>query len=449
MLVMVIIVTAVGLLFGAGALLLFRYQCQQRIDRQHEMEKVYAVRSALNFIRAYTKEIGDDGISFRYHTGSDRNLGLLVKPVSAIFPNSSDPGHFDMRTGDFRYRPKQYDRSRDYEYGVRGTNLVEESIRGISSEGNGSMKGLAFGDLNAITNVRWWVNIGMRNTGGWLQEDYGRRYYFKPWSYVDGEVGGVKDIMRLCIIRNLTNEFNAAGSRHGWPLSQHGERALVFQITPMSGGMTSGKENTANEIGNAEMTLSEYVYRDNGHLEITPLICQTNTPSLCYMGFQLAADKVSLFYVSNKGNIPFSTRGYTFSDAVSISRGTYKYFAEDVEVGGRKYGGIFTNDVGLVQAPELRAVIEVEAASGMRDGRQIDSSNENVIENFMVTPAFQYDVFVEHPLFVTNRATVAQKIGEYIRGNLAASFSVRTYDTHGTEHKGFRRDEREAERRGR
>ena len=51
MLVTVLVITAIGLLFGAGALLLFRYQCQLRIDRQHELEKVYAVRSALNYIK--------------------------------------------------------------------------------------------------------------------------------------------------------------------------------------------------------------------------------------------------------------------------------------------------------------------------------------------------------------------------------------------------------------
>ena len=61
MLVTVLIVTMVGLLFGAGALLLFKFQCQLRIDRQHELEKVYAVRSALNYIKKAASGIPEEG----------------------------------------------------------------------------------------------------------------------------------------------------------------------------------------------------------------------------------------------------------------------------------------------------------------------------------------------------------------------------------------------------
>ena len=65
-LVTVLIVTAVGLLFGAGSLLLFRFQCQQRIERQHELEKIYAVRSALNWTRAYDSLLPAEGWPLTY-----------------------------------------------------------------------------------------------------------------------------------------------------------------------------------------------------------------------------------------------------------------------------------------------------------------------------------------------------------------------------------------------
>lgn len=95
-LITVLIVTAVGLLFGAGALLLFKYQCQLRIDRQHELEKVYAVRSALNYVRKYPGEPKEGKFAFRYLTESDRNLGVIVEPVKAIFPDLNNELHLDI-----------------------------------------------------------------------------------------------------------------------------------------------------------------------------------------------------------------------------------------------------------------------------------------------------------------------------------------------------------------
>ena len=435
MLVTVLIVTAVGLLFGAGALLLFRFQCQQRIDRQHELEKVYAVRSVLNYTRTNTKEIPDEGRPFRYETGSGRNLGLLVKPVARLFPNASNECHFVMERGDFEALAGQYNSRPDYEYGAVGvTNLL------MGTGSKDGTTGLVFNDLTATNGVKWWVNVGMRDTGGWLQEDYGRRYFFWPRNYVDGSVK-TKDLMRLCLIRNVTNENNEVGCRHGWPLSQEGERALVFEIRPMAGANTSGI--------NAEMSFSEFVY-SGGTIMTTRLLC-VDAPSLCNMGLQLAGNKACVFYIGNEQqndeHVSLTSRGYTFSESVDLSPATYRYFAEAQVVGGREYGGIFTNAYGMVRAPELRAVFEVEAASDSRgEGVTLDVSNSDFLTQFRVTPAYQYDIYLEHPAAVTNRATVAQKIGQYAR--TGRDYTMLTYDTHGTEHKGFRRDEREQERGG-
>lgn len=451
MLVMVMIVTAVGLLFGAGALLLFRYQCQQRIDRQHEMEKVYAVRSALNYATRFTGAIGDSGLPFRYYTGSDRDLGLLVKPVAAIFPDENDSRHFDMQKAGhltFSSPQTQYNNNLDYEYGVDNWTNIEISAK------HGELYGLAFNDLAATNGVKWWFNIGMRGTGGWLQEDYGRRYCFWPREYVR-QGTSFKDVVRLCIIRNVTNEHNNVGRKHGWPLSMEGERALVLEIRPIVGDTDS----------NAEIAF--YEYRCTGGAIIrSERYRWYGMPEGYNMGMQIADDKVSVFYISNKGlntinnasdrskiDSLIGSLGYTFLEIVSGSQlvltpETYRYFADSVVLDGVSYGGVCTNGYGKIQAPELRAVFEVEAASDLRGpGVQIEKSNVDFITRFRVTPAYQYDVFIEHPHLVTNRATVAQKIGEYSR--YGDNYRMLTYDTHGTEHKGFRRDEREAERRGR
>lgn len=422
-LITVLIVTSVGLLFGAGALLLFRYQCQKRIDRQHEFEKIYAVRSALNYIRTASKDISAEGQSFLYHTGSSRDLGVIVKPVAPIFP--SDPArHFFMANdGNFQVPTTGnggYDVVRDYECGGSGvTNLV------MSNTGTdlGSY-GIAFTDMAATNGVKWWVNIGMRETGGWLQEDFGRRYYFDLKYRVEAE-NETCDRIRLCIIRNVTNELNVAGGRHGWPLSQIGERALVFEVL--------GDE--------AAMTLSEYVYENGGIRQRLLVRMDKCQQTLHKMGVQLADDKISVFYIDNRGN-QYVPHGYFFSEVVGLSAETLAYFSQQQMIGGKIYGGVVTNESGEVHAPELRAVIEVEASSSIRPA---NDSHVDFLTDFRVTPAYQYDIHLEYPSFVTNLATVAQIIGSYDR--VSPNYTVLSYDTHGTENKGFRKDEREAERK--
>ena len=449
MLVTVLIVTAVGLLFGAGALLLFRFQCQLRIDRQHELEKVYAVRSCLNFIRTNTQGVPVDGMPFGYHTWSGRDLRLNVKPVAQLFPDPGNPRHFVMESANpaRNFQPSQvaqYNEILDYEYGMEGvTNLEELTIQCYKpNDADKTAHGLAFTDLLSDRGARWWVNIGMNPTGGWLQEDYGRRYYFNPVEYVSGAT--VKDVMRLCIIRNVTNASDNVnfGRKHGWPLSRENERALVFQISPRMG----------SDAGNADMSVSECWY-EGGVVHSNILIAEPDCPSLCSMGLQLADDNVSLFYIGNAKktedtSVNTTSKGYNFLGTAKMSKDTYDYFAKPVRFPGElhEYPGVEKVD-GKLKAPELRAVFEVLAASDSRPLSDPTAANANVnfLTEFKVTPAYQYDVFLEHPAGVTNLATVAQKIGNYKR--FGVNYTMLTYDTHGTENKGFRKDERDFERK--
>ena len=426
-LVTVLVVTAVGLLFGAGALLLFRYQCQQRIDRQHELEKLSAVRSALNYLRNENEET----FAFRYPTGSNRDLGVIVEPVPQIFPvDSYKPPedhplyrHFFMERGDFPKVPVAnawYDEDLDFECGAIGvTNLV------MSNTAGSAIKGLAFTDSNATNGVKWWVNIGMRGTGSWLEEAYGRRYYFYLANCV-GVTSSRSDTIRLCIVRNVTNTVDSSkrpipvGRQHGWPLLP-GERALVFESTPVAGDRVAKR-------------LYEYHCIDDGLIQPQVLANQVEGQTLYNMGLQLAGDKILMFSVGNKGNR--TTYLPIFSEVASMSPETYAYFAEGAEV----------DDEGkIVKAPDLRAVFEVEATSNLRETGPLAATEFDFLIDFKVTRAYQFDVFLEHPHSVTNHATVGQKIGTYDRIN--PNYAVITYDTHGTENKGFRKDERELERK--
>ena len=429
MLITVLVVTAVGLLFGAGALLLFRYQCQQRIDRQHELEKLSAVRSALNYLR----NVNGETLAFRYPTGSNRDLGVVVKPVPQIFPVDSykppkdHPSyrHFFMERGDFPQTPvvnAWYDENLDFEYGATGATDLEMSNKATAGSG---AYGLAFAGTNATIGVKWWVNIGMRGTGGWLEEDYGRRYYFYLENCV-GKTSSRSDTIRLCIVRNVTNTVDSSkrpipvGRQHGWPLLK-GERALVFESTPVAG------DGVAKRLYDCHCV-------DDGVVQSLVLVRQVDGQTLYNMGLQLAGDKILMFSVGNKGNR--TTYLPIFSEVASMSPETYAYFAKGAEV----------DDEGkIVKAPELRAVFEVEATSNLRETGPLAATEFDFLTDFKVTRAYQFDVFLEHPHSVTNHATVGQKIGEYARAN--PNYTIITYDTHGTENKGFRRDERELERK--
>ncbi len=437
-LVTVLIITAVGLLFGAGSLLLFRFQCQLRIDRQHELEKLYAVRSVLNYIRiAPNKDILDTGKPFQYHTGSERNLRLLAKPSARVFPDPTNEYHLviskkastfnDIKTSD--YRTPIVCEKPDYVCGAEGaTNLWIANNNTKVKDGYG----LVFPDLSATNNVKWWVNVGMPGTGGWLQESYGRRYYFQPREYVSG--ASIKDVMRFCIIRDPTNDTVGCG----WPLSSR-ERALVFQISP------KGDSVGSNDLNNAEISLFELVC-DGGFFTTNYYHHWVNCPSFCPMGVQIAGSKISLFYISNGEPGGATSGGYTFSDVKQLTTETYNYFADGSEL---------SESGEIVRAPDLRVVFEVEAASDARNGTSASSNGDNPCDHltdFCVTKAYQYDVYLEYPVGVMTLATVAQKVGEYdSRSDIplqSLTYTVLTYDTHGTQHKGFRRDEREAERKG-
>ena len=433
-LVVVLIITAVGLLFGAGALLLFQHQCRLRIDRQHEFEKVYAVRSALNYIRTH---MGAELINaeFGYHTASGRDLPVIVRPVENVFPNRTNAHHLAMssRTEESRRftdvslntHPMGYcNFDLDYECGMVGaTNLIIKSYSQLPY-------GLDFTEQMATNGARSWVNIGMSGTESWVKEEYGRRYWFQR--YTTGTP--TQDIVRLCLIRNISHLKDSRniplseGFRRGWPLSQNGERALVFELCPL-------KNN--NGIG---MTITEYEHKDGVDIP-TPLpIAITNVEYLCYMGFQLARNQISLFYISNKGTGSDESHGYVFSDAVSLTSKTYDYFTNKVSFSDGTFDeGVRMDESGRVlKAPELRAVLEVEPVFIKQKG------DKEVLADFRVSPAYQYDVFLEHPKDMLKRATVAQKIGIYDdrNGKKSSNYTVLTYDTHGTENKGFRYDER-------
>lgn len=433
MLIAVLVVTSIGLLFGAGALLLFRYQCEKRIDRQHELEKLYAVRSMLNYLRTAASDIPPEGQTFNYHTRSLHNIDVIAEPVAPVFPTNTishffmERNHFiaasmELKTGPDRIRG--WDPQRDFEYGQIGTTNL-----GIYSSGSASTEyypyGLSFPDLDSSTyvdsngmtkNVKWWVNIGMRDTGGWLQEEYGRRYFFRLQDCIGSGSGGTRDLIRLCIIRNVTNESEDVVFQHGWPLLND-EMALVFESSPVKGSPNRG------------MKFKEYRCVGGNVTEETLLEFPNCPTEHRTMGIQIAGKKVSIFYADD-----FLEKGYMFSRTCDMHDDMYKYFER----------GATRIDKKIISAPELRAVFEVEAYSAVRGSvgpgsPDDDAGRTDYVTNFRVTPAYQWDVSLGVN-GITNLATVAQKVlldDLPVDPTESGNNRIVTYDTHGTGSKGY------------
>lgn len=197
------------------------------------------------------------------------------------------------------------------------------------------------------------------------------------------------------------------------------------------------------------MTLAELWY-NSGSLKTVgePIVWEDEIPAInIYVGFQIAGDRVTIFRSDKASNSEDKMKcGWKFSEVRRLQRDTYEYFAN---------GCILGFDGEIVEAPDLRAVLEVEASADSRpeneDPEEADpsptSDQNDFLADFRVTPAYQFDVFLEYPAFVTNRATVAQLVMTGVEDDRGGELlAVRTYDTHGTDHKGFRQDEREYER---
>ena len=85
-------------------------------------------------------------------------------------------------------------------------------------------------------------------------------------------------------------------------------------------------------------------------------------------------------------------------------------------------------------------------ASPSRDANQF--LQENRFNKFEVYPAFEYEILVESQnegeRIAKNLATVVHLDIDTTRNSKCTAIS---YDTHGTENPGFRKDEREADRK--
>lgn len=421
----VLFIALLGLLFGAGRLLLFKYQCQLRIDRQHEIDKVLAVRSVMQWLSRSPKtsfcvfELGSREFSFK--TGSDRKLSVIVDPVEQIFPKNNNPDHFSIPLG--RIPPKTY-----YSYDGNGDKMFDGSGDTIKIRDSQ----LWMGETNVSYDVSCSLRVDMPETGSWFADLYGRRY-FVGVNWIVQSTNRVESAESASSLINDTVKLALIRRDGHWPL-QEGEKAIVLEV--LTYGASGGSGFATNNV----MLLQAYEnmngvvqpYAVTNHLERVEI---RNAPQSQSLGIQLANKSASLFYSYSDA---VGSTIYVFSPAVGeFSNGFYSYFT----------AGTTTNSNGEVKTPDLSMVLDVSTSCAARKNGDALLGDANKFTRMEVWPAYEYSINVEYPKWNTNLATVVHLDMKERGGGDDDYRAAITYDTHGTENRGFRKDEREAERK--
>ena len=254
-LVTVLSIAAVGLLIGAGSLLLFRFQCEKRIDRQHEIEKYFAVRSALQLLAEGNLSNFPDEMSgpkrFVYQTDSGRDVRVIISPAKVLFPdyNYEFPDgkrHFYMNfqtIAPHPILPNSYIKSpvSNYNPGTARYRFFTEAMTNTEFSCEGNYLSLMHGSECSTSNgvPRCWLKIDMSPTGRWSDDLFGRRYMFnlhescefKLMSLEDNASVITNDIYRLVLKRTTKNEEYPCAINDGdWRPKEDGEAVIYVEL---------------------------------------------------------------------------------------------------------------------------------------------------------------------------------------------------------------------------
>ena len=470
-LVTVLVIAAVGLLFGAGALLLFRFQCQKRIDRQHEIEKYFAVRSALQLL-AEDSSVNNfpDELSgpkwFVYQTDSGRDVRVIINPAEALFPDY----HYRFPDGKRHFYVNFQTVVSQQSRPGRPATRAKQSVNNVTStlarymlcansamqdktfylEGNylSMMHGSECANSNGIP--RCWLKMDMSPTGRWSDDLFGRRYMFNVHEYCKltptGEPDTIitNDIYRLVLKRLKKNEeYPQPIINENWRPTQEDEAVIYAELRSWQ-TYTNGSYRTDTHFAaytQVGTRMPEIIKDERGNpltktsdslLSTNLAMGVTSDEARNGYGIQLAGRRLSLYQASTP-----SQRGPLRYDLWSNG-----FIPEDVYFH-------FTNDYSTVFSTNMVMVFEVEASIG-RDGTNyihktetsVNEYNEyNRIANFEVYPAYEYSIDVDYPHGYTNSATFVHldHLG-LVRQNTRRAI---TYDAHGTLNRGWREDERD------
>lgn len=425
----VLFIAVLGILLGIGRLMTFSNQCRLRMDRQQELEKILAVRSALNLLQNWNQwpqfptEGGPDGL-IALHSDSDRNVKVLLHPAEAIFPNVSNDNHYCVSWSTY-YAEKPYTR-------IQGTRYrYVTSVAGDSPQMEFST---TLGDCvclmpaHAGPSERCRLSVDMSDTGRWSDDAFGRRYAFNV-NALSAQNGGTNDLLRLILRRKRKSEgqsFNGEvrymeRNDEKWRFSEADGSIIYAELS--SGGAASGTFTAWAKKGSKQDMLVSYDIPSDSALQNT-------------YGIQLVGRQLTLFQ----------------------SYAATKFFKQCNFVGSAPipdpYYDDFTNNVETTFSTNLVMELEVVASpsrdpSGAAQGADNKENALNKFSHFEVYPAFEFSVFIENKnerdkFDTPGEKNLATVVHLDVQSDKYPQCRSITYDTHGTEIKGWRTGERMA-----
>lgn len=389
----ILLVAVIGVLFGFGRVMLYRFQCQLRIDRQHELEKQYAVRSALRWLE--TRKVNDLDMTgekaFEELTFSDRNLQVEVHPVTPIYPCGE--GMFYI-TNEFTYVYSERSVFDGEGTLVAPTNSNYRNVYPDYQDGRSASAPMRHGCQmgpggEATTNWMGRVSVDMEGTGNWLQDVYGRRYMFNADNINKAASGEKADWVRFYV---TPMGKTAAIGLTMYPRNPDRDTRVDLWFRSESGVETVVAENVlANEKGEGKEG-------NNGK------------------GLQLASDKVTVYHWVQAGyaNIVGT---YDFSETYEIPQDLLYEFTNATQ--------------------EVTMTLEVVNKSGVSS--ESLAQTRNLFNRFQVLPAYEYEVYLNWEDSGKRNRELATVVHVKPNGRARGTHQAFTYDTHGTSVRGYRK----------
>lgn len=426
----VLVIALLGILLGFGRLLVFHNQCRLRLDRQQEYEKIFAVRSAMNRLQNGTPkqlslpEEGESDELIALHTDSGREIKVLIHPADPVFPILDVPGHFcigrDTANIDHFTRIDQT----NYKYGssVTGDNALEIVL--------GSDPYVCLMPTNAAPGDKCRLSLDMTETGRWCDTPYGRRYAFNVYSFCGTNE---HDLVRFILRRKRLSEIFNGSTGHlnktdeSWRPQQTHESVIYAELQTAASGPGSFTAWT-QRYGEKEIPCVSCV--------VTNSDLNAEIPNRNGFGIQLVGRNLTLFQASPPTSKLF--KKHSFVGAGQIPELVYGDFTNDVKM---------TVGAGVTLSTNMVMEIEVVANSSRDPSSGVIGRNN--FNRFEVFPAYEFAINIENKnerlgTDVAPGLKLATVVHLDIDTGRSTECTAITYDTHGTEIKGWRADEHKA-----